>query len=133
MHCNIKPLTSALVKELEITATVSSDFEQGKDLTCELNKILNDHSKKSFLNELIYHTGTKGATQLYFLLDKHYHKSIRIISGDWKGLQGPALLFWVDSAYSDEDLLAVHATGFGIEQKEAEALLADSQCGFWKG
>ena len=118
LHWDIKPVKSALLKELEITATVSKDFEQGKNLTHELNRILNDYSKKSFLNELLYNAGTKGTTQLFFLLDKRYHKSKRIISEEWKGLQGPALLFWVDSSYSDEDLLAVHAAEFGIKQRD---------------
>ena len=35
-----------------------------------------------------------GAKSLYIILDKRNHSTERVISEEWKELQGPALLFW---------------------------------------
>ena len=103
LHWNIKPITSVLLEELEV-ATISRDFEQDKNFTYELRNILSDYSKKSFLSELFRNAVTKGATQLFIFLDKRFHKTEMIISKEWRHLQGPALLLWSDSSYSEEDL-----------------------------
>ena len=104
LHWNIKPIKNVLLEELEeVTATIGKDFELDENVTYELKNILSDYSRKSFLSELFHNAGTKGATQLFIFLDKHYHKTEMIISNEWKHLQGPALLLWSDSSYSDED------------------------------
>ena len=100
LHCNIKPIKNVLLEELEVTAKC---LELDKNIMYDLKNILSDYSRKSFLSELFHNAGTKRATQLFVFLDKRYHQTEMIISKEWKHLQGPALLFWSDSSYSDED------------------------------
>ena len=100
LHCNIKPIKKVLLEELEFTAKY---LELDKNIMYDLKNILSDYSRKSFLSELFHNVDTKKATQLFVFLDKRYHQTEMIISKEWKYLQGPALLLWSDSSYSDED------------------------------
>ena len=59
---------------------------------------------------------------MYVILDKRTHGSESLISKEWKALQGPALLVWNDSVFSEHDLEGIQALGLGNKRSNSAAI-----------
>ena len=113
IHLGVEPVKSVLLDDLHITSDeLGTEFGQVEELTQRLNNILRDYPRDmTFLKELLQNADDAGATKLYFILDKRTHEKAKVISEEWKALQGPALLFWNNSPFTDEDLVGIQKIG----------------------
>ena len=59
---------------------------------------------------------------MYVILDKRRHGTESLPSPEWRDLQGPALLVWNDSVFSEEDLIGIQRLGLGNKRTDAESI-----------
>ena len=94
-------------------------FGQREELTDRIKNILHDYPLDvTLLKELIQNADDAKATKMCVILDARYHKTERVLSEEWKELQGPALLVWNDKDFSDEDLKGIQKLGIGSKQDD---------------
>ena len=72
--------------------------------------------------ELLQNADNAKATKMYFILDKRTHGSQSIISQNWEKLQGPALLVWNDSVFSEKDFESIQKFGLGGKHSGSETI-----------
>ena len=124
VHLGVEPVKSILLKDHDITEdNEGEEFGQAEELTLRLNNILRDLPRDiTFLKELLQNADDAGAKKLYIILDKRSHGKEKVISEEWKELQGPALLFWNDSSFSEEDLKGIQKIGLGSKRDDADKI-----------
>ena len=123
VHLGVEPVKSILLKDLDITDDDGEEFGQAEDLTLRLNNILRDYPRDiTFLKELLQNADDAGAKRLYIILDERRHSREKVISEEWKELQGPALLFWNDSSFSEEDLKGIQKIGLGSKRDDPDKI-----------
>ena len=98
-------------------------FGQHEDLTQRIQNILRDYPFDiTILKELLQNADDARAKKIYFILDKRTHGKESLISENWQKLQGPALLVWNDSIFSEKDLQGIQKLGLGSKRSEAETI-----------
>ena len=127
IHLDIKLIKNILLEDLDITSNeillLGQEFGQQEKLTQRLNNILRDYPRDiTFLKELLQNADDAGASKLYIILDKRSHDNEKVISEGWKTLQGPALLFWNDSSFTDEDLVGIQKIGLGSKRDDPDKI-----------
>ena len=124
VHLGVELVKKILLEDLEVTGDDwEQEFGQEEKLTQRLNNILRDYPYDiTFLKELLQNADDAGATKLYIILDKRCHSNEKVISEEWKALHGPALLFWNNSPFSDEDLLGIQKIGLGSKRDDADKI-----------
>ena len=124
IYLGVEPVRSILLKDLDITDDDGGEeFGQVEELTQRLNNILRDYPRDiTFLKELLQNADNAGAKSLYIILDKRNHNDEEVISQEWKELQGPALLFWNDSSFSEEDLKGIQKIGLGSKRDDPDKI-----------
>ena len=124
INLGVDPVKSVLLEDLEITGDEDEEeFGQEEELTQRLSNILRDYPYDiTILKELLQNADDAGATELCVILDKRYHNNEKVISEQWKDLQGPALLFWNNSSFSDDDLVGIQKIGLGNKRDDASTI-----------
>ena len=74
------------------------------------------------LKELLQNADDAKATKMYVILDQRTHGTESILSEAWKELQGPALLVWNDSEFSENDLKGIQELGLGSKRSDDETI-----------
>ena len=98
-------------------------FGQREDLTRRIQNILRDYPLDvTLLKELLQNADDAKATKMYVILDKRFHKTTSILSDEWGDLQGPAMLVWNDSVFSEKDLEGIQELGLGSKRSEADTI-----------
>ena len=120
INLGVEPVKNVLLEDLEIANEEDEeDFGQEEKLTQRLNNILRDYPcDVTFLKELLQNADDAGATELFVILDMRQHNSEQVISEQWKDLQGPALLFWNNSSFSDDDFVGIQKIGLGNKRND---------------
>ena len=59
---------------------------------------------------------------MYVILDKRKHGTKKLPSSNWKDLQGPSILVWNDSVFSESDLKGIQELGLGSKRSDAETI-----------
>ena len=117
------PVKSMMLEDLDVTDEFSEDFGQEEKLTQRLNNILRDYPRGiTFLKELLQNADDANATKLFIILDKRFHSNEKVISEEWKQLQGPAILIWNDSMFSKEDIIGIQRIGLGSKRDDANKI-----------
>ena len=89
-------------------------FGQHEKLTNRLNRILQTYPcDQEILKELLQNADDAGATELHFVLDPRTHGTERIFSPKSEALQGPALLVYNNSVFTEEDIQGIQSLGQG--------------------
>ena len=123
VHLGMEPVKSALLEALDDSDKLGEEFGQEEKLTVRLNNILRDYPRDiTFLKEILQNADDAGATKLFVMLDRRYHENEKVISEEWKHLQGPALLFWNDSIFTEEDLIGIQKIGLGNKREDADKI-----------
>ena len=124
MQLGVEPVRNILLNEHDITSDeLGQEFGQEEKLTQRLNNILRDYPRDiTFLKELLQNADDAGATKLFLILDKRWHSDESVISDKWKSLQGPALLFWNNSPFTDEDLVGIQKIGLGNKRDDPDKI-----------
>ena len=98
-------------------------FGQNEELTQRIQNILRDYPFDiTVLKELLQNADDAKATKMYVILDKRTHGQESILSEDWQQLQGPALLVWNDSIFSEKDLAGIQQLGLGSKRLDEETI-----------
>ena len=98
-------------------------FGQHEELTQRIQNILSQYPRDiTILKELLQNSDDAKATKMYVILDKRKHGTKRLPSREWQDLQGPALLIWNDSYFSEEDLKGIQELGVGGKRSSSESI-----------
>ena len=98
-------------------------FGQHEELTRRIQNIIRDYPfDETVLKELLQNADDAKATKMYIILDRRTHGKSSVISEEWQKLQGPALLVWNDSVFTEKDLEGIQQLGLGSKRSEAETI-----------
>ena len=120
----VKAVRSELLREYETEdAFIGSEFGQREELTRRIQNIIRDYPFDiTVLKELLQNADDAKATKMCVILDKRMHTKKGILSEEWEKLQGPALLVWNDSTFSEDDLRGIQNLGLGSKRSDAETI-----------
>ena len=100
-----------------------AQFGQREELTRRIQNILRDYPfDVTVLKELLQNADDAKATKMYVILDKRTHGKESVLSEKWQTLQGPALLVWNDSDFTEKDIQGIQELGLGSKRSEAESI-----------
>ena len=99
------------------------EFGQREELTRRIQNIIRDYPFDiTLLKELLQNADDAKAKKLHIILDKRTHGKNSLISENWQKLQGPSLLIWNDSIFSEKDLKGIQELGLGSKRSESETI-----------
>ena len=125
MQLHVKPVRAKL---LEKYANPNSQFRgiefgQKEELTRRIQNILKDYPfDVTVLKELLQNADDAKASKMCIILDKRNHGKQSVLSESWYKLQGPALLVWNDSIFSEKDIEGIQELGLGSKRSEADSI-----------
>ena len=125
MKLGVKPVRAKFLEEFASKYEFNEGrlFGQREELTQRIQNIIREYLLDvTLLKELLQNADDAKASKVYFILDKRFHDSCGILLGNWEDLQGPALLVWNDSVFSDKDFAGIQDLGLGSKRYEAEAI-----------
>ena len=101
-----------------------TEFGQREDLTVRIKNILRDYPlTESFIKELLQNSDDAKANRMCVILDKRQHGKETTLSKEWgDDLQGPALLVWNDTDFTDKDLEGIQKLGLGSKRDDDDSI-----------
>jgi len=106
-----------------LTTSHALPFGQHEELTTRLQSILRDYPYGvGIIKELIQNADDAKATQLHIFLDHRMHKTSKLLDQTWQELQGPAMLVWNDSIFSESDIKAIQHLGLGNKRAARDTI-----------
>ncbi|CAC5390293.1 unnamed protein product [Mytilus coruscus] len=94
-------------------------FGQTEDLTTRIHKLLEGYpADEGIFKELLQNADDAGATEIHFVTDFNNYSSAKVFDGDFKELQGPSLLVYNNSSFSDNDLKFIQLLGIGSKKND---------------
>ena len=122
----VVPIRTQFLERFSTTAKThfnGTPFGQHEELTRRIQNILKGYPLDiTVLKELLQNADDSGATKMYVILDKRTHGTKGIFSENWGNLQGPALLVWNDSEFSEKDLEGIQQLGLGSKRSDDETI-----------
>ena len=122
---HVKPVRAKLLEKYANPSSAFGgvEFGQREELTRRIQNILRDYPfDVTVLKELLQNADDAKASKMFVILDKRTHGSQSILSEKWQKLQGPALLVWNDSTFSEKDIKGIQELGLGSKRSEAESI-----------
>ena len=122
---NVRPVRGKLLDQyVNLNSNFSGvEFGQREELTRRIQNILRDYPfDVTLLKELLQNADDAKATKMYVILDKRTHGKESVLSEEWQTLQGPALLVWNDSVFTEKDIKGIQELGLGSKRSEAESI-----------
>ncbi|XP_052100792.1 sacsin-like [Mytilus californianus] len=94
-------------------------FGQREELTTRIKGILDGYPCDSgVLKELVQNADDAKASEIHIVADFNHYPSDKLFDESWKPLQGPALLIYNDSAFSEQDLNGIQDLGIGSKRMD---------------
>ncbi|VDH93745.1 sacsin [Mytilus galloprovincialis] len=85
-----------------------------EDLTTRIHKLLEGYpADEGIFKELLQNADDAGATEVHFVTDYNYYSSAKVFDGNFKELQGPSLLVYNNTSFSEYDLESIQLLGIG--------------------
>ena len=114
----VETLRNFMLRDLDVTDKYySKELDQDESVTQEIRNSLKEYSSGlQYLKEFFANAENCKSTKVYFILDQRTHHQNKLISEEWKSLQGPSLLIWNNATYSDErfadiqDILSINSS-----------------------
>ena len=99
------------------------EFGQHENITRRIQNIIRDYPfDMTILKELLQNADDAKATKMHVILDMREHSSEHLLSDTWEDLQGPALLVWNDTVFSESDLQGIQCLGLGSKRSDSESI-----------
>ena len=99
------------------------EFGQHEELTRRIQNIIRDYPfDMTILKELLQNADDAKATKMHVILDMRKHSEEHLLSEAWSELQGPALLVWNDSVFTEQDLKGIQRLGLGSKRSDSETI-----------
>ncbi|KAJ3984365.1 hypothetical protein F5890DRAFT_1474609 [Lentinula detonsa] len=92
---------------LDIVANYHVSWRERVDTASAIKGILDSYPSNSILREILQNSDDAGASKQIFILDHRHHGAERVIEPRLKQTQGPALLAFNDSVFTESDWEAV--------------------------
>ena len=106
------------IKHIE-DCSIEIPFEQKEELVTRLKRLLDGYPcDAAILKELIQNADDAKATELHFLKDFRTHSCSQIFDSVFKEFQGPALLVYNDSSFTQADLKGIQQLGIGSKSDD---------------
>ena len=121
----VKPVRSKLLEQYESSRDSFGgvEFGQREPLTQRIKNILTQYPcDQTVLKELLQNADDAKATKMYVILDKRIHGKERVPKKEWEDLQGPALLVWNDSVFTEKDIQGIQQLGLGSKRSDEESI-----------
>ena len=121
----VTPMRSVALKEHEHPAQhwEVAPFGPHETLILRIQNILRDYPQDAtILKELLQNADDAKATKMYIILDKRTHAKQKVPFINAVDLQGPALLVWNDSGFTENDLSGIQKLGLGSKRSDAESI-----------
>ena len=125
LQLHVKPVRSKLLDKYVNTDSQFSgvEFGQRETLTRRIQNILRDYPfDVTLLKELLQNADDAKASKMCVILDKRKHGEESIISKNWQKLQGPAVLVWNNSIFTEKDFKGIQDLGLGSKRSDAESI-----------
>ena len=98
-------------------------FGQHEHLTTRIQNIIEKYPFDiTVLKELLQNADDAKAKKMYVILDKRTHDKKSVISEKWEELQGPAMLVWNDSVFTEKNLKGIQDLGSGSKSTESDSI-----------
>ncbi|XP_052686906.1 sacsin-like [Crassostrea angulata] len=124
-HSDIKIPVCKLFKVASKSAKFIKKFSSGvsfgqkEELFTRLKNILKEYPCDiSILNELVQNADDAQATEIHFVYDKRSHSEKELFDDSMKCLQGPALVVYNNSCFSQEDIDGISKLGEGSKSSD---------------
>eukprot|EP01080_Neovahlkampfia_damariscottae_P008276 gene8276-101_t len=103
---------------------LGESFGQKISLTTRIGNILQDYpySDNTIFIELLQNAEDAGATQFSVVYDKRTHGSKRLFNKELSDFQGPSLLIYNNSVFSDKDIESIQQLGNQGKMKNLEKI-----------
>ena len=126
LKLKVKPVRSKKLEKYVSQAAVhfrGVPFGQHEELTRRIQNILREYPFDiTVLKELLQNADDAKAKKMCIVLDKRTHGKESVLSEEWQQLQGPALLVWNDSTFTEKDLKGIQQLGLGSKRSDAESI-----------
>jgi len=97
------------------------DFGQKVDLTANIRGILRNYPEgTAILKELVQNADDAGARKVSVCLDGRTHSTTGLASPDLAQFQGPALLAYNDSVFTEDDFRSIQRIGDSLKKLEED-------------
>ena len=105
----------------DVSRPIGESFGQSEKLTDRLKGILKNYPcDMGILKELVQNADDARATKVHFIFDSRTHSGERVLSDEWKELQGPALCIFNDQPFSEGDLEGIQRLGIGSKADDPQ-------------
>ena len=95
------------------------NFGQKEKLTTRINRILDGYpADEGIFKELLQNADDAGASEIHFVKDFYYYPREKVFDGEYRELQGPALLVYNNRSFSEEDLEGIQNLGIGSKGED---------------
>ena len=121
----VKPVRSKLLERYESPSDNFGgvEFGQREFLTQRIKNILTQYPcDETVLKELLQNADDAMAKKMYVIFDQRTHGKERVPKKEWADLQGPALLVWNDSTFTEKDLEGIQQLGLGSKRSDEDSI-----------
>ncbi|KAF9121250.1 hypothetical protein BG015_005875, partial [Linnemannia schmuckeri] len=115
------PMLSFLTLEESKYPEFESFFQQ-EDIVDRIKGILNDYDASGIFNEYLQNASDAGATKFSVLLDTQNYDKTKLLSEQMAAWQGPALVFYNDAKFSEENFSALCKLGVGNKREDTSKI-----------
>ena len=105
-------------KQHVLNSSIGIGFGQHEDLTKRIQNLLHGYTEEDIIKELLQNADDSKASEVEFILDCQNHSTRKVLSDEWKELQGPALIVTNNGEFTQNDLEAIQKLGEGSKSRD---------------
>lgn len=100
---------------------IGKPFGQSEKLTLRLKNILSSYPcDVGILKELVQNADDSKSTQIHIVFDPRHHGTMRVLTEQWKELQGPAICVYNNKPFGDAEIEGIQKIGIGSKGGDAD-------------
>eukprot|EP01125_Pyxidicula_operculata_P016750 TRINITY_DN5794_c0_g1_i1.p1 TRINITY_DN5794_c0_g1~~TRINITY_DN5794_c0_g1_i1.p1 ORF type:complete len:3042 (-),score=541.68 TRINITY_DN5794_c0_g1_i1:56-8728(-) len=111
------PCSKHLLKSVIVPSGIEL-YGQKEPLMVSLNSIINEYSDSSMFTEMVQNADDAGATEVFFIFDHDSYGTESLISKSMKEFQGPSILIYNNSKFTEQDFKAITQLRVGSKKND---------------